>query len=71
MKHATGLKRPSLLLMLPALVAACATVNQNELCRSLAPRADALADALLIDGGEQSVVAGEYFIAGFDAGCGA
>jgi hypothetical protein len=44
-------------------------VNEKGLCDGLAPKVDRLNDALLIDGGNQTILAGEDVIAGFDAGC--
>ena len=70
MQHANGLRKLSLPLTLLLLVTSCASVSQSELCQSLSPRVDAHAEALLVDGGDQSVITGEYLIAGFDAGCG-
>jgi len=59
--------------MLLMLVSACSTVSLGASseagCQATAPFADALADALLVDGGPQSLVAGENLIATIDAWC--
>jgi len=44
-------------------------VNDRGLCDGLSPKIDNLNDALLIDGGARTIVAGEALITGFDAGC--
>ena len=44
-------------------------ISENGLCDGLEPKIDNLNDALLIDGGPESIVAGEDVISGFDAGC--
>lgn len=44
-------------------------VNEKGLCDGLSPKIDRLNDALLIDGGEQTILAGDDLILGFDAGC--
>ncbi len=44
-------------------------VNEKGLCDGLSPKIDRLNDALLIDGGQQTILAGEDVIIGFDAGC--
>lgn len=44
-------------------------INDKGICDGLAPRIDSLNDALLIDGGPRTIVAGENVISGFDAGC--
>jgi hypothetical protein len=44
-------------------------VNDRGLCDGLTPKVDRLNDALLVDGGPQSILAGEEVITGFDAGC--
>jgi hypothetical protein len=44
-------------------------VNEKGLCDGLAPKIDSLNDALLIDGGQQTILAGEDVITGYDAGC--
>jgi hypothetical protein len=58
------------------LVSACSKgnfvdrkVSEEGLCDGLSPKMDKLNDALLIDGGPVTTVAGEEAIAGFDAGC--
>lgn len=59
--------------MLMTLVSACSTVSLGASseagCNATAPFVDALADALLVDGGPQSLVAGENLIATIDAWC--
>ncbi len=44
-------------------------VNEKGLCDGLFPKVNRLNDALLIDGGQQTILAGEEVITGFDAGC--
>lgn len=48
----------------------CVGVNQIAICDGLRSDIDALADALLIDGGDMSVTTGQVVVAKFDAGCG-
>lgn len=59
-------------------LSACGIVNGNGykskvsdagLCDGLEKPVDDLNDALLKDGGPQSIVAGDAVIAGYDAGC--
>ena len=58
-----------LTLTLAGLATGCAPASQVALCEGTAADRDALADALLEDGGDTSVVAGERLIARLDAGC--
>jgi hypothetical protein len=56
------------------LLTGCDFVNKSAmsdkgLCDGLSPKIDRLNDALLIDGGPQTIVAGEDVISGYDAGC--
>lgn len=52
------------------LVSACATaISDSAVCDGLAPLVDRHADALLKDGGDQSVTTGARLVAGFDAAC--
>jgi hypothetical protein len=44
-------------------------VNDRGLCDGLSPKIDRLNDALLVDGGPQTILAGEDVITGYDAGC--
>ena len=44
-------------------------ISDRGLCDGLAPKVDSLNDALLVDGGPRSIIAGEDVISGFDAGC--
>jgi hypothetical protein len=67
------------LTVLPLLLSACEqgkplvkispVVTERGVCDGLSPLIDNLNDALLVDGGPVSVVAGEKLISGFDAGC--
>jgi len=61
---------PTLLLML--LLTGCASVKTSDsaLCAGLDPLINAHADALIIDGGPQSLITGDKLITGYDAGCG-
>ena len=62
--------KPLLLtLTLGTLATGCAPASQVAICDGTAVERDALADALLEDGGDASVVAGERLIARLDAGC--
>ena len=45
------------------------SATDSALCSGLAKPIDDLTDALLVDGGPRSVVAGEVVITGFDSGC--
>ncbi len=51
------------------LVTSCASVSQNAICDATIKDRDALTQALLLDGGDVSVVAGQNLIAKLDAGC--
>jgi len=58
--------------MLTLLVAGCSNVkliSDSAVCNGLEPLVDNHVDALLIDGGPQSIVTGERLVAGYDAGC--
>lgn len=61
--------------MLTLLVSACATVQapssgkQAAVCDGLAAHTDALAEAVLVDGGDQSVVAADNLLRTYDAAC--
>jgi hypothetical protein len=61
--------RLTLLLMLTTLAGACVNVNQTAICEGTRAERDALADALLLDGGDASVIAGHDLISKLDAGC--
>jgi len=54
------------------LLQGCASVNTSDsaLCAGLDPLINAHADALIIDGGPQSIITGDKLITGYDAGCG-
>lgn len=54
-------------LTLTMLVSAC--VNASAICEGTRAERDALTDALLLDGGDASVVAGYNLISKLDAGC--
>ena len=58
-----------LILMLMMLVTACATVSDEALCAGTLAARDAHAEALLEDGGDRSVITGDYLIRLLDAGC--
>lgn len=45
------------------------TVSEPALCKGLLPLADDHNDALLIDGGPESIVTGARLISGLDSGC--
>lgn len=53
------------------LLQGCATVNASDsaICAGLNPLVDSHANALIIDGGPQSLVTGDKLITGYDAGC--
>jgi len=53
------------------LLQGCATVSTNDsaICAGLDPLVNAHADALIIDGGPQSVITGDKLVTGYDAGC--
>lgn len=58
--------------MLIALVAGCSSVrltSDNAVCDGLEPLVDTHVNALLLDGGPQSLLSGDRLVAGFDAGC--
>jgi outer membrane murein-binding lipoprotein Lpp len=58
-------------MILTLLVAGCVSVGSGSaLCDATASDVDALAGALVADGGDRSVVAGQRLIAKLDAGCG-
>lgn len=60
------------LAMLTLLVAGCSNaklISDSALCNGLEPLVNKHVDALLIDGGPQSIVSGERLVAGYDAGC--
>ena len=59
------------LMILMPLVSACESARPSDsaICDGLERPAYELGDALLEDGGPRSVVAGERFLAGFDAAC--
>jgi hypothetical protein len=44
-------------------------LSEKGLCHGLSPKVDRLNDALLVDGGPQTILAGEDLITGYDAGC--
>jgi hypothetical protein len=44
-------------------------MSDKGLCDGLSPKIDKLNDVLLIDGGPQTILAGEDLITGYDAGC--
>ena len=48
----------------------CLNANGAAICDGLRADVDALADALVIDGGDRSVTAGQVMISRFDRGCG-
>lgn len=58
-----------LAIILAMLASGCASVNQIAICDGTRQERDALADALLLDGGDVSLVAGQALIAKIDAGC--
>lgn len=66
--------RLPLILTLSALVSGCASVwpiaSPSALCEGTANDRDDLMSSLLVDGGDQSAVAGERLLAKLDAGCG-
>ncbi len=51
------------------LATSCASVSQNAICDATVKDRDALTVALLEDGGDASLVAGQNLIAKLDAGC--
>ena len=56
--------------MLMLLVSGCLNANATAICDGLRGDVDALAEALLIDGGDLSVTTGQVVISRFDRGCG-
>jgi hypothetical protein len=50
----------------------CANVKTNDsaICAGLDPLVNAHVDALIIDGGPQSLITGDRLVTGYDAGCG-
>ena len=54
------------------LLTGCANVSKSDsaLCAGLDPLVNSHADALIIDGGPQSLITGDQLIIGYDAGCG-
>jgi hypothetical protein len=62
------MKRLSLLI-LPLLASGCVTASPVAVCDGTVEARDALADALLVDGGNQSVVAGARLLSVMDAAC--
>lgn len=54
------------------LLQGCANVSTSDsaICAGLDPLINAHADALIIDGGPQSLITGDKLITGYDAGCG-
>lgn len=58
-------------LMIPVLlVSSCAIGNlDSAVCDGLKRPIDNLASALLVDGGDRSVVAGANVVSAYDAGC--
>ena len=65
-----GWMKALFLTMLMALLTGCVGVSQIAICEGAKKHRDAHAEALLIDGGSQSVVTGAALIAVLDAGCG-
>ena len=72
------MKQILLLLMLTVPVSGCFGDNESPIqidptpviCETLNPLVDAHQDALLLDGGPQSLQSGVRLIAGYDGGCG-
>lgn len=56
---------------LPPLVAGCVSAppSGSAICDGLAGDIDKLAAALVVDGGDKSVLAGQHVVAKFDAAC--
>jgi hypothetical protein len=65
------LSRLTLILPLMLLLTGCANVSTSDsaICAGLNPLVDSHANALIIDGGPQSLVTGDKLITGYDAGC--
>lgn len=62
----------SLLMILPLLVAGCTNApppSNRAICDGLTPWIDKHAAALVVDGGDKSVVTGQNLVAKFDAAC--
>jgi hypothetical protein len=53
------------------LLQGCANVKTSDsaLCAGLDPLVNSHVDALIIDGGPQSLITGDRFVSGYDAGC--
>ena len=59
-----------LLIILPMLVTGCvSSVNDAALCNATAQAPKTHAQALLVDGGDQSVVTGANMLDAFKSGC--
>jgi hypothetical protein len=54
------------------LLQGCANVKTSDsaICAGLDPLVNAHVDALIVDGGPQSLITGDRLVAGYDAGCG-
>lgn len=54
------------------LLQGCANVKTSDsaICAGLDPLVNAHVDALIADGGPQSLITGDRLVAGYDAGCG-
>lgn len=69
------MRQLAILLVLTLLVSGCSEdqlklqTSSNAMCDTLAEPIDTLVAALLVDGGDQSIIAGDRLVAGFDAGC--
>lgn len=65
------LSKITLLFPLMLLLQGCATVSTSDsaICAGLDPLINSHADALIIDGGPQSLITGDKLITGYDAGC--
>jgi len=65
------LSRLTLILPLMLLLQGCANVKTSDsaLCAGLDPLVKSHVDALIIDGGPQSLITGDRFVSGYDAGC--
>ena len=55
--------------MLMLLVSGCVSGNQAAICDGTVSLRDTHADALLVDGGPESLVSGAALLAGIDAAC--
>ena len=69
MKQLIKISLLTLLLTSCGLVNKTVLINDKGICDGLSPKINNLNDALLIDGGPYSTVAGAEVITGFDAGC--